>query len=74
MKKHIFSSNLLKNQHFFQILKTNDNLNYLAKSVEELFSNPHFDASESEKNTFFGTVTKVENFGKKRSYLIEKES
>jgi hypothetical protein len=53
MKKHIFSSNLIKNEDFFKISKTNDYLNYLEKFVEQHFSKTLFDASESAKNTFF---------------------
>jgi hypothetical protein len=53
MKKHIFGSNLFKNEDFFKILKTNDYLNYLGKLVEQQFSKTLFDASESAKNTFF---------------------
>jgi hypothetical protein len=52
MKNHIFSSNLFKNKDFFKILKTDDDLNYLAKFVEQLFSKPHLDVSERAKNTF----------------------
>jgi hypothetical protein len=65
MKKHIFSSNKFKNKDFFKILKTDDDLNYLVKFVEQLFSKTHLDVSESAKNTFFCDVTKVENFVKK---------
>jgi hypothetical protein len=46
-KKHIFSSNLFKNKILFKILKTTDGLNYLAKFVEQLYSKPHLDISES---------------------------
>jgi hypothetical protein len=38
---------------FFKILKTCDELNYLAKFVEQLVPKPHFDASESAKTLFF---------------------
>jgi hypothetical protein len=72
MEKHIFSSNLFKNEDFFKISKTNDYLNYLKKLVEQHFSKTLFDASESAKNTFFCDVIKVENFDKKKSYFIEK--
>jgi hypothetical protein len=44
-KKHIFSSNYFKNKDFFIILKTDDDLKYLAKSVEQLSLKPHLDAS-----------------------------
>jgi hypothetical protein len=57
-KNHIFSSNLFKNEDFSRILKTDDDLKYLAKSVGEFFSNPHLNASESAKNTFFVTSPK----------------
>jgi hypothetical protein len=49
MKKHIFRSNLFKNKDFFKILKTGDDLNYLAKSVGSFFSKPHLEAPESAK-------------------------
>jgi hypothetical protein len=52
LKKPIFSSYLFKNKDFFKIFKTDDDLNYLAKFVEQLFSKPHFNASENAKNTF----------------------
>jgi hypothetical protein len=52
-KKYIFSFNLFKNEEFFKILKTNDVLNYLAKSVEQLVSKTHLDASENATKTFF---------------------
>jgi hypothetical protein len=52
VKKRIFSSKLFKNKYFFKILKTEDDLNYLAKSVEQLLLKPHLNASESAKNTF----------------------
>jgi hypothetical protein len=55
----------LKNKDFFKNLKTDDDLNYLAKFVEQLFSKPHIDASENAKNTIFCDVTKVENFDKR---------
>jgi hypothetical protein len=51
-KKYIFSSNLFKNEDFFKILNTDDDFNYLAKSVEQLSSKPQLDASKSAKNTF----------------------
>jgi hypothetical protein len=50
MKKHIFSSNLFKNIFFFKILKTDDDLIYLAKFVEQFFFKKH--ASESAKKKF----------------------
>jgi transposase len=65
MKKHIFSSNLIKNEDFFKISKTNDCLNYLEKLVEQHFSKTLYDASESAKNNFFCDATKVENVDKK---------
>jgi hypothetical protein len=52
MKKHNFSFNLFKNKDFFKVLKTDDVLNYLAKSVEQLFSKPHLNASESAEKLF----------------------
>jgi hypothetical protein len=55
MKKKIFSSNLFENKDFFKIIKTNDDLNYLEKFVEKLFSKTHLDASESAINTYFVT-------------------
>jgi hypothetical protein len=58
-KKHIFSSNLFKNKDFFKILKTDHDINYLAKSVEQLFSKPHLDGSESAKTHFFVTLPKL---------------
>jgi hypothetical protein len=58
-KKHIFSSNLFKNEDFFKISKTNDYLNYLEKLVEQHFSKTLFDASESAKNTFFVMLPKL---------------
>jgi hypothetical protein len=54
-------------------LKTDDDLNYLKKYVEQLFPKPQLDASESAKNTFVCDVTKVENFDKKISYFNKKE-
>jgi hypothetical protein len=66
-KKHIFSSNSFKNKGFFKILKTDDDLNYLAKFLEQFFSKPRLDASERAKNFFFCDVTKVENFDKNMS-------
>jgi hypothetical protein len=59
LKKHIFSSNLFKNEDFFKILKTNDYLNYLEKLVEQHFLKTLFDASESAKNIFFVTSPKL---------------
>jgi hypothetical protein len=49
MKKHIFS---FKNKYFFKITKTDDDLNYLVKFVEKLFSKTHLDASKSAENNF----------------------
>jgi hypothetical protein len=72
-KKHIFSSDLFKNNDFFQIFKTDDDLNYLAKCVKQLFSKTHLDASVSAKNTIFCDFTKVESL-LKMSCFIEKES
>jgi hypothetical protein len=72
-KKHIFSSNLFKNEDFFKISKTNDYLNYLKKLVEQNFSKTLFDASESAKTLFFCDFTKVGNFWKKKCYIIERE-
>jgi hypothetical protein len=72
MKKHIFSSNLLKNEDFFKISKTNDYLKYLEKRVKQHFSKTLFDASESAKNTFFWDVSKVENYDKKCLTLSKK--
>jgi hypothetical protein len=37
---------------FFKILKTDDDLNKLAKFVEQFFSKQYLTASESVKNTF----------------------
>jgi hypothetical protein len=37
----------LTNEDFFKILKTLDDLTYLAKFVEQLLSKTHLDASES---------------------------
>jgi hypothetical protein len=71
LKKHIFSSTLFKNKDLFKILKTDENLNYLAKFVEQLFSKTHLDASESAKKFFF-YVTKFENFDKKFLALLKK--
>jgi hypothetical protein len=51
-QSHNFGSNLFKNKDFFKILGTDDNLNYLAKFVEPLVSEPNLDASESAKKTF----------------------
>jgi hypothetical protein len=45
MKKQNFTSD------FFKILKTDDNLKYLAKFVEIFFSKTHLNASKSAKNT-----------------------
>jgi hypothetical protein len=70
MKKHNCICNLFKNKDFFKILQTNDDLDYLAKSVEQLFSKPHLDASESA--SFFSDVTKVKNFDKKCLALSKK--
>jgi hypothetical protein len=61
----------LKNNFFFKILKTDDDLNYLAKFVEQFDSKTHLVASESAK-TPFCDVTKVENFEKKCPTLSEK--
>jgi hypothetical protein len=36
-KKHVFSSDLFKNNDFFKILETHDDLSYLAKFLEKLF-------------------------------------
>jgi hypothetical protein len=41
MKKNTFSSNSFKNKYFFKIEKTNNDLNYLAKFVQQLFSKTH---------------------------------
>jgi hypothetical protein len=60
---------LFKNKDFFKNLKTDDDLNYLAKFVEQLFSKIHFDASASAKNIFFVTSKILI----KLSYFIEKE-
>jgi hypothetical protein len=46
-KKHIFGSKLFKNKDFFKIKKADDDLNYLAKFVEQHLTKPHLDASES---------------------------
>jgi hypothetical protein len=54
-KKHIFSSILFKNEDFYKILKTDDEINYLAKFVEQLFSKPHLNALKSAKTLFFVT-------------------
>jgi hypothetical protein len=59
IKKHILNS-YFKNKDFFKILKTYDDLNYLAKFKEQFFSKTHLDASESAKNTLYD-VTKVKN-------------
>jgi hypothetical protein len=72
MKKYVFSSNLSKNKYFFKILKTDVDLNYLAKFMEQFFSKPHLDASETTKITFFSEVNKVENF-KINQYLNTRE-
>jgi hypothetical protein len=50
------SYNLFKNKDFFKILKTEDDLNYLEKFVEQLV--------EKWKKHFFCDVTKVDNFDK----------
>jgi hypothetical protein len=71
MEKHIFSFNLFKNEDFFKVSKTNDDFNYLAKSVEQLFSKPHLDISKSA-NPLFCDVTKAENFDKKCFILSKK--
>jgi hypothetical protein len=39
LEKHFFGSKLSKNKDFLKILKTDDDLNYLAKSVEQFFQN-----------------------------------
>jgi hypothetical protein len=48
---HIFGFKYLKNIFFFKILKKDDDLNYLAKFVEQFFANSHLDATQSAKNT-----------------------
>jgi hypothetical protein len=53
-------------------LETDEDLNYLAKFVEQFFTKTHLDASESAKNTFFHDVTKVESLDN-FFYFIEKE-
>jgi hypothetical protein len=58
MKKHIFSSNLFKNNFFFNFIKTDDDLNYLAKSVEQ----NHNSMLQKVQKIFFCDVTKVENY------------
>jgi hypothetical protein len=69
-KKHNFNSNLFKSKDFFKIFKTDDDLNHLAKSVEQIFSKPLLDASESAKYTFFCDVTKVENLDNLDNFSI----
>jgi hypothetical protein len=51
-KKPIISYTFSKNEDFLKYLKKNDNLSYLAKILEQLFSKTHLDVSESAKNTF----------------------
>jgi hypothetical protein len=55
MKKHIFSSNLFKNEDFFKISKTNDYLNYLGKLVEQ---HPSM-LQKVQKTLFFVTSPKL---------------
>jgi hypothetical protein len=62
--KNTFGSNLFENKDFFKILKTDDQIIYLAKFVEQLFSKTHLGASESAK-TLFCDVIQVENLDKK---------
>jgi hypothetical protein len=47
---------------FFKILKTDDDLNKVAKFVKQLFSKPHFDASVK---MFFATSPKFKILIKK---------
>jgi hypothetical protein len=61
-----------KNKDFLKILKTGDDLNYLAKFVEHFLFKTHLDASESAKKTC--DVTKVENFDKKNFLLYRKRT
>jgi hypothetical protein len=55
---------------FFQNLKKNDYLNYLAKFIEQNFSKTHFDASETAKNTYFVTSPKLKILNHKSPYLL----
>jgi hypothetical protein len=65
MKKNTFLAKTISKIMFFsKFKKINDDLNYLAKFVQLLFSKTRLDASKSAKNTFCD-VTKVENFDSK---------
>jgi hypothetical protein len=57
---------------FSKCKTTNDDLNYLAKFVEQRFSKIHLDASESAK-TLFVTSPKLKILIKNMFYFIGKE-
>jgi hypothetical protein len=56
------------------MLQTDNDINYLAKLVEQFVSKPHLDPSVSAKNTFFVKIGNFDQKGLNNRKRIKKKS